>query len=93
MSVRLAVLVDGAPLAEEDARAFWKRFSAYLEEHRGDLAGFAKAEGFASVHPETRGGVPTLVASRTEGQRPYANAPNRKEGGGGGRGKPKKKKR
>lgn len=93
MSARLAVLVDGAPLAEVEARAFWERFSAYLEEHRGDLAGFAKAEGFASVHPETRAGVPTLVASRTEGQRPYANAPNRKDGPGASGGKPKKKKR
>jgi hypothetical protein len=71
----LRVLVDGAPMAEEQARALWTRFSAYMEEHRGDLAGFAAAEGFASVHPEIRDGAPVLVASRTALQRTYANAP------------------
>ena len=76
----LAVLVDGEPLAEAEARAFCARFSAHMETNRGDLAGFAKAEGFASVHPETRGGRAVLVASRSAPQRAYANAQHRPEG-------------
>ncbi len=64
-------------MPEAEARAFWKRFSDYMEEHRGDLGGFAKSEGFVSVHPESHNGVPTLVASRTVPQKPYASAPRR----------------
>jgi hypothetical protein len=71
----LRVLVDGVALPDDDARAFWSRFSIHMEEHHGDLAGFAKAEGFASVHPETHDGMPVLVVSRTAPQRAYANAP------------------
>ena len=73
----LGVVVDGAALPEAEARAFWARFSAYMESHKADLAGFAKAEGFASVHPETHGGNPVLVASRTAPQRKYTKAPSR----------------
>lgn len=79
----LRVLVDGEPLPEEEARAFWERFSAFMEEHRGDLAGFAAREGFASVHPGVEGGRPVLYASRTEAQMPYA--PVRPGGGSGAR--------
>ena len=68
----LAVIVDGEPLPVEEARAFWGRFSAYMEEHKGDLAGFAKQEGFASVHPAMQNGEAILLASRTSAQRPYA---------------------
>ena len=75
----LRVIVDGTPMAEPDGRAFWQRFSAWMEEHKGDLAGFAKAEGFASVHPELHGGEPVLVASRTAGQKPYATATAKKK--------------
>lgn len=75
--VSLRVLVDGVALPEAEARAFWGRFSAYLDAHKGNLAGFAQAEGFASVHPETHGGEPVLVVSRTAPQRTYANAPRR----------------
>jgi hypothetical protein len=69
---RLAVLVDGAPLPEDEAVALWDRFSLWMEEHRGDLAGFATQEGFASVHPGVDGDRPVLRASKTAGQRPYA---------------------
>lgn len=82
MSGSLVVLVDGEPMPEPDARAFWQRFSDWMEEHRGDLAGFAKAEGFASVHPGVDGGRPVLRASRSNAQRPYA--PAKAEGGPGG---------
>jgi hypothetical protein len=72
--VSLRVLVDGAPMADEAGRAFWQRFSAWMEEHHGDLGGFAKAEGLASVRPEMHAGEPVLVASRTVGQAAYASA-------------------
>jgi hypothetical protein len=68
----LGVVIDGQPMPPSDARAFWERFSAYMEEHKGDLAGFAKQEGFASVHPSMKDGTAILLASRTSAQRPYA---------------------
>jgi hypothetical protein len=67
----LAVLVDGVAMDEADARAFWERFSAHMEANKGDLAGFAKVEGFASVHPSMDGGRPVLIASRTAPQGAY----------------------
>lgn len=102
---RLAVLVDGVPLPEDEARALWQRFSDWMEEHRGDLAGFAAREGFASVHPGVAQGNPVLLASRTAPQRPYGPAESPRSGGSParhdrppagrskgrpGRGKPKK---
>ncbi len=77
----LSVVVDGAPLGNDEARAFWKRFSDWMEERRGDLAGFACAEGFASVHPEMRGDGPMLVVSRSEPQRAYQSAAKNESGG------------
>ena len=72
---RLKVMVDGAPMPEAEGREFWKRFSAHMEAHKGDLAGFAKAEGFASVHPAMGPDGAELHASRNAPQQPYANAP------------------
>ena len=86
----LAVYVDGSPMPEDDARAFWQRFSDFMEANKGDLAGFAAKEGFASVHPGVENGRPVLYASKTEGQRPYAavsGGPGR-TGGSGGRHEP-----
>jgi hypothetical protein len=71
----LRVVVDGIALADDEARAFWKRFSAWMDEKQGDLVGFARAEGLASVHPEMREGRAVLTASRTAPQRPYETAP------------------
>lgn len=68
----LAVYVDGAAMAEADARAFWQRFSDWMEENKGDLSGFAAKEGFASVHPGVENGRPVLYASKSAAQRPYA---------------------
>jgi hypothetical protein len=81
----LAVFVDGAPLGDDEARSLWGRFSAHMEAHKGDLAGFARCEGFVSVHPEVRDGRPALVASKTGAapQRAYANAPVVRSAGGG----------
>jgi hypothetical protein len=73
----LRVLVDGTPLPETEARAFWERFSHWMGEHHGDLSGFARAERLASVHPELQRDGPVLVASRTDRQRPYTVAPKR----------------
>jgi hypothetical protein len=78
MAGRLAVVVDGVPLPEAEARAFWERFSAHMDASKGDLAGFAKAEGLSSVHPEMRNGEPVLVASRSAPQRPYTTARERR---------------
>lgn len=90
MSGALGVSVDGVPMAEAEARAFWERFSAWMDEHRGDLAGFAAKEGFASVHPGVDGGRPVLRASRSASQKPYAPV---REGGaprsGGSDGRPR----
>jgi hypothetical protein len=80
-------------MAEPDGRALWQRFSAWMEEHRGDLAGFARSEGFASVHPEVHGSEPVLVVSRTAAQKPYANAVTKRGGGGPGAKKPPRSRR
>lgn len=73
MSGALAVTVDGEPMEEGAARAFWERFSAHMETHKGDLAGFAKAEGFASVHPSVGATGPVLIVSKHTPQGPYRN--------------------
>ena len=78
----LRVLVDGQALPPDEAIAFWKRFSAWMEEHPGDLAGFAKQEQLSSVQPEMHGGAPVLVASRTATQKPYTSAPKKAPPGG-----------
>jgi hypothetical protein len=74
----LRVLIDGAPLPDEEAIAFWKRFSGWMDENPSDLAGFAKSEGFASVTPEMHSGAPVLVASRSAPQKPYTSAPKKR---------------
>jgi hypothetical protein len=79
----LKVLVDGEPMEAGEGVAFWKRFSTWMDDHPGDLAGFAKSEGLSSVAPEMHGGAPVLVASRSGAQKPYASAPKRDEPRGG----------
>jgi len=74
----LGVVVDGVPLPAADARALWRRFSDWMNDHAGDLSGFAAAEGFASVRPELHDGVPVLACSRTAPQTPYGPAAKRK---------------
>jgi hypothetical protein len=71
---RLGVVIDGEALDEASATAFWKRFSAHMEAHRGDLAGFAKSEGLASVKPAVGAEGPELHASRSAPQGPYTTA-------------------
>ena len=72
-------MVDGVRLPEEEARALWQRFSDWMEDHRGDLAGFAAQEGFASIHPGVDESGPILRVSKTEKQRPYAAVSDKQE--------------
>ncbi|MEO7112077.1 MAG: hypothetical protein ABI183_16660 [Polyangiaceae bacterium] len=69
----LLARMDGELLPEKDARDLWARFSAHMEEHRGDLGGFAKAEGLTSIRPSVEDGAAILLASHTETQAPYRN--------------------
>jgi hypothetical protein len=71
------VVVDGKPLLDDTAAALWRRFSAWMEAHAGDLGGFAASEGFARVHPEIHDGTPVLIASRSGTQSAYAPAPRK----------------
>jgi hypothetical protein len=74
----LRVLVDGVALPDSEATAFWRRFSVWMDEHPGDLGGFAKTEGLSSVRPEMHDGTPVLVASRSAPQVAYGPAPKKK---------------
>lgn len=80
---RLAAFVDGIPLPEPDAVALWDRFSLWMEERRGDLAGFAAKEGFASIHPGVDGDRPVLRASKSASQLPYASVKEIAQAGDG----------
>ncbi|MFT3768077.1 MAG: hypothetical protein QM820_21720 [Minicystis sp.] len=87
----LAVLKDGAPLPDDEARALWIAFSAHMDEHRGDMAGFAKLKGWHSVLPEHRKGQAVLVVSTTPeaAAKAKAAAPPPKAAGQGKGGPPK----
>lgn len=60
---RLAVLVDQKPLPDDEARTLWQEFSRHMDEHEGDIAGFAKLKGWSSVKPEHRQGRAVLVVT------------------------------
>lgn len=64
---RLAVLVDGKPMPEEQARELWTRFSQHMDEHHGDTAGFAAREGWVNVRPEYVKGQAVLLVQTKEG--------------------------
>lgn len=68
---RLAATIDGRPLGEEEARALWVEFSAHMEEHQGDFAGFAKKKDCVSAAPEYRSGQAVLVL-RTKAEKARA---------------------
>ncbi|XXX77749.1 hypothetical protein WMF30_03105 [Sorangium sp. So ce134] len=78
----LAASIDGAPLPDEEARDLWTRFSRYMDEHRGDMAGFARENGYVSVTPTFDRGRALLVIRTTEAP-PERPAPR-----GGGADKP-----
>ncbi|KYF66923.1 hypothetical protein [Sorangium cellulosum] len=62
----LAASLDGAPLSDEEARDLWTRFSRHMDEHRGDVAGFARENGYVSVTPTFEHGRALLVVRTTE---------------------------
>jgi hypothetical protein len=61
---RLGVEIDGVELSDQEARSMWNAFSAHMDEHVGDMDGFAKANGFASARPEHRAGRAILILAR-----------------------------
>jgi hypothetical protein len=78
---------DGEPLEPDEARELWRHFSAWMDEHPGDLAGFAAALGVTSVRPALDAKGAVLVVSSTEAQAAYGNAARL----GGGSAKPEKR--
>lgn len=96
---RLAVLVDGVALPDDEARELWTKFSEHMDEHQGDMAGFAKLCGYHRVSPEARKGQAVLVVQTREGA-PTGAEPARKEApktqgaqprNGGGQPRPKRR--
>lgn len=57
----LAVILDGRSLDDAQAREIWLEFSRHMDANEGDLDGFARAKGWASVKPEHRAGQAVLV--------------------------------
>ncbi|WP_437781219.1 hypothetical protein [Sorangium sp. So ce1097] len=84
----LAATLDGAPLSDDEARDLWTRFSRHMDEHRGDMAGFARENGYVSVTPTFERGRALLVVRTTEAPpekpapRPGGNKPGPRPGGG-----------
>ena len=85
-SNRLGATVGGKLLESEQARALWERFSAYMDVHRNDFAGFAKSEGWAhaSVGPYGTGAMLTLG---NDAPKAAATGPAKPQGTGGAKGK------
>lgn len=75
----LQVIVDGTPMAPEEARAFWARFSEHMEQNKGDLRGFADKEGYRSVVPALGANGAILRVSRVAEQVPYTNVSKGRE--------------
>lgn len=76
---KLAGMIDGVTLSEEDAKALWREFSEHMDANRGDMGGFAKKKGWFSILPEYRGGKAVLIVKTTataKGPAPVA-APQR----------------
>ncbi len=90
---------DGVDLDPTDARELWEHFSHWMDEHPGDLAGFAAAVGAKSARPALDERGPVLVVSTTEAQSAYATArsvaatPKREKGSGAKTGNQDKSKR
>ncbi len=65
---------DAVDLSADDAKELWARFSAWMDAHPGDLAGFAAELGVKSVRPALDATGPVLVVSSTETQVSYGTA-------------------
>ncbi|MDC0741922.1 hypothetical protein [Polyangium mundeleinium] len=77
----LSAFVDGVALPEEAARNLWTRFSEWMGEHKGDMEGFGKINGYTQITPEYRGGRAVLIAYTKE---PPPAPPQTKPAGKGG---------
>jgi hypothetical protein len=76
------------PLPDEEARALWTKFSEHMDANKGDMAGFARLCGYASVRPEAQKGRAVLVVQTKEGAgapRAIDPGPGRQERAGGSR--------
>ena len=62
---KLAGVIDGVPLSEDDAKALWREFSEHMDANRGDMAGFATKKGWFAIAPEYRDGKVVLVVRTT----------------------------
>ena len=64
---------DGIDLPKAEALGVWQKFSAWMEAHPGDLAGFAEEIGTKSVRPTLDARGPVLLISGTEVQQAYGS--------------------
>ena len=62
---KLAGIIDGVNLSEQDAKALWKEFSEHMDANRGDMVGYATKKSWFSVLPEYRDGKAVLVVRTT----------------------------
>jgi hypothetical protein len=60
---RLGAIIDGRALSDDEARVLWVEFSVHMDDHVGDLAGFARSKGWTKIVPEHRAGRAVLVIS------------------------------
>lgn len=60
---RLGAIIDGRVLSDDEARVLWVEFSVHMDDHVGDLAGFARSKGWTKIVPEHRAGRAVLVIS------------------------------
>lgn len=74
VSTSLSVVVDGRPLADDEAKPMWARFSAHMDANQGDFDGFARSAGFVSARVSVMNGTPTLTLSSTNAPPPAAAA-------------------
>lgn len=74
---RLRVRIDGELVDEAGARELWARFSAHMDAHPGDLAGFARAESMTHAEPVLEADGPVLHLSRNPGIRAPVYGPAR----------------
>lgn len=65
---------DGIDLPKTEALAVWQKFSAWMDAHPGDLAGFAEEIGAKSVRPTLDVRGPVLLISGSEVQQAYGSA-------------------
>ncbi|MBI4955532.1 MAG: hypothetical protein HY908_26155 [Myxococcales bacterium] len=78
----LRATAAGVELPAEETRALWQRFSAYMDEHRGDLPGFAASEGFAYAAARYTRGAAVLELAHEAPPPPPPKKPATRRGAG-----------